>query len=69
MCRALIIKLCQQASNNYLKYITPSIFMIYSTLFRLDLIDTTLIFKLEINRNDLNDLNDNLGDLFERGWI
>lgn len=38
--------------------------MIYSTLFRLDLIDTTLIFKLEINRNDLND---NLGELFERG--
>lgn len=55
MCRALIIKLCQQASNNHLKYITPSIFMIYSMLFRLDLIDTTLIFKLEINRNDLNE--------------
>lgn len=30
--------------------------MIYSTLFRLDLsVDTTLIFKLEINRNDLNE--------------
>lgn len=29
--------------------------MIYSTLFRLDLIDTTLIFKLEIDRNDLNE--------------
>lgn len=29
--------------------------MIYSMLFRLDLIDTTLIFKLEIDRNDLNE--------------
>lgn len=29
--------------------------MIYSTLFRLDLIDTILIFKLEIDRNDLNE--------------